>query len=545
MALLTLSASAGLMTYTSDLTRPTNKAKVLNNVNQVKRGVITSRVRGWERVREDVFNGGTRWNGFSEFILAADGSHNILFQVGDELYSYDFGTETEDVIATGLNVSAIPTIQMFQPYASGPSFGIYTNGEDEPLKITDLTTSSALQLNGAPYPTALVTPVTKTYSKPKFTVPFLDRLLIFGFPDDDTRHDILITNTGEAEVVSQSSPVVATDGDVRQIPPRLGNPSGGIAFRLSNADNVQIVLIACERGVAMMTGTDATNFSITVLTEEYGIPSNHTWVPLYNDMWFLTTKGWSSFSTLASNSSLSTDMLSMDIQDIVSRINPVHANKAHAYHHKLNQDVVVWIPLDSNTECQDAIIANYNNEYSSPGHPVPQWFTKSGTEVTASIFYEGVPYGGNASGVFQKHYTGTKYDDTPVPFEIMTALMGTQNPLHEMHVKSVGVVCEGGAQSFVMNAFQYVRNVKETMVRQNASPTNFKMVADDANSLTILNSWIADVSTFPSDSVKVLKQFNFQGVCDFVEFQMKGENEDDNIDFVQIAADVEQLGVKQ
>lgn len=542
---ITLSVDGGLATYVSDFRRPTNKAKVLNNMNQAKRGVTTSRFRGWERVREDVFNGGATFLGFFEFLLAADGSSNLLFQVGDELYSYDFGTETETAIMTGLNTTAIPTIQMFQPYAVGPSFGVYTNGEDEPRTIVDLTTDGVLQLNGGPYPAATAAPMpVKTYSKPKFTVPFLDRLLIFGFPDDDTRHDVLITNTGEAEVVSQSSPVVATDGDMRQLPPRLGNPTGGIAFRLSNADNLQIALLACERGVAMLSGTDATNFSITVLTTEYGIPSNHTWIELYNDIWFMSSKGWTNFSTLASNSTLVTDMLSADIQDLVSRINKAHAHKIHAYHHKDRQDIVIWMPLDSNTECQDAIIANYNNDLSSRGNPVPQWFTKTGTLVTASAFFNGEAYGGNNAGIFQRHYVGTKYDTEPVPFEIMTALGGVQDPLKSMDVRDIGIACEGAEQKFTINTFAYVRNVKEDLVRKQMDPKDFPMRSGEAGS-TALDSWIWDNGSFPADQPKVLKYYNFRGACDFVEFQIKGVNEDDNIDFVQITADVDILGKKQ
>lgn len=544
---LTLSAEAGLATYVSDLRRPTTKAKVLNNVNQVKRGVVTSRVRGWERVRADDFNGGAKFLGFSEFILAADGSKNLIFQVGDKIYSYDFGTETETEIANSLDPAAIPNFAMFQPYASGPSFGIFSNGEDEPLKITDLSTSAAFELNGSAYGggAATTSPMpAKSYGIPKFVVPFLDRLLIFGFPDDDTRYDVLITNTGEAEVVTQSSPLIPTDGDMRQLPPRLGDPTGGISFRLSNADNIQIALIACENGVCMLSGTDATNFSLTVLTEEYGIPSNHTWIPLYNDMWFFSDKGLTSFSTLASNSSLLTDMLSMDIQDIIARVNPAHAYKIHAYHNKRTQDIVVWLPLDANTECQDAIIANYNNDFSQPGRPVPQWFTKSGTTVTASIYFNKESIGGGIDGVLQRHYVGTKYDTAPVPFEIMTALMGVQNPLKSMQIQEIGVVCEGAAQRFIMNAFQYVRTVKESMIRNQAKPQDFRMTADDTGTQTILDSWIADSSSFPADQVKVLKQYSCLGACDFVEFQIKGQDEDDNIDFVQIVADVDMMGNK-
>lgn len=542
---ITLSIDGGLATYVSDFRRPTNKAKVLNNMNQAKRGVATSRYRGWERVRAGAFNGGAKFLGFAEFLLAADGSSNLIFQVGDDLLSYNFGTATETVIISGLNTTAIPTIQMFQPYASGPSFGVYTNGEDQPRRIVDLATAALLQLNGGNYPQATGAPLpVKTYTKPKFTVPFLDRLLIFGFPDNNTRHDVLITNTGTADTVTQSAPVVATDGDMRQLPPRLGSPTGGIAFRLSNADNNQIALIACERGVCMLSGTDATNFSITVLTAEYGIPSNHTWVELYNDIWFMSTKGWTNFSTLASNSTLVTDMLSADIQDLIARINKAHAHKIHAYHHKDRQDVVIWMPLDSNTECQDAIIANYNNDLSSRGNPVPQWFTKTGTVVTASAFFNGSAYGGNDVGIFQKHYTGTKYDTVPASFEIMTALGGVQDPLKSMDVKDIGIACEGAEQKFTINTFAYVRNVKEDLVRKQTDPKDFPMTSGEIPG-TVLDSWVADSGSFPADQPKVLKYYNFRGACDFVEFQIKGVNEDDNIDFVQITADVDILGRKQ
>jgi hypothetical protein len=544
--LATLSASGGLATFVSDLTRATNKAKVLNNVNQVKRGVITSRYRGWQRVRAGSFNAGTKFLGFSEFITSSSGARTLLFQVGDKVYSYNFGTATETQIATGLNTSAIPTMNMFQPYSAGPSFMVYTNGVDQGLKITSTAASAALQLNGAAYgaaATAAALPV-KTYTKPKFNLPFLDRMLIWGFDGTDIRHDLLITNSGTAETCTQASPAVATDGDMRQLPPRLGLPTGGFAFRLSNSTNEQVVILAMERGVCLLQGTNATNFSITVLTDEYGIPSNHTWIQLYNDVWFLTTKGLSNFSMLAGNSSLMSDMLTADIQDIMSRINSAQAHKAHAYHHKLNQDVVLWFPLDSNTECNDAIIGNYNNDLSQPGHPVPQWFTKSGTEVTASCFFDGVPYGGNSAGLFQQHYTGALYDTTPVPWEIMLALMGAQDPLADFDTKELGIVCEGASQQFIMNCYQYIGTVNNRMARIEAKPLNFEMAADDTGSLTTLGTWISDLSSFPADQVKVLKQYTPTGVCRFAEYQMSGATADDNIDFVQLAAMIEKLGYK-
>lgn len=547
MPLQTLSAAGGLATFISDLHRPINKAKVLNNVNQVRKGIITSRYRGWQRVRATAFNGGAKFLGFAEFVTSSSGAHTILFQVGNKVYSYDFGSATETQIATGLNTTAIPTMNMFAPYSAGPSHMIYTNGVDQGLRITSTAASAALLLNGAAYgvgATGAPMPV-KTYTKPKFNLPFLDRMLIWGFDGTDIRHDLLITNTGTSETVTQTAPLLATDGDMRQLPPSLGLPTGGFAFRLSNSSNEQIAILGMERGVCLLQGTDATNFSITVLTSEYGIPSNHTWVQLYNDVWFLTTKGVSSFSTLAGNSSLTADMLSKDIQDIVSRINPAHAHKAHAYHHKLVQDVVFWIPLDANTECSDAVIANYNNDFSQPGHPVPQWFTKSGTEVTASAFFDNVPYGGNSAGLFQQHYLSTLYDTTPVSFEIMLALLGAQDPLADFDIKQLGVICEGASQKFRINTYMYLNTVISRTMRIEANPLDFEMTADDSGTLTTLGAWVLGSSSFPADQVKVLEQYTPMGSCRFAEFQLKGETAEDQIDFVQLSADITKLGYKQ
>lgn len=524
-----LTGVGGVRTNVADYLRPPNVLKVGNNINMVTRNVITNRYSGWTRQRAGTFNTGADFLDFSIFV-ANNGTKTLLFQCGDTLYSYDLATET--AIKSGLSTSRPPCMRMFAPYTAGAAFLVYCNGVDQPTKVTGTGAGahSLLQLNGGGYPQPTAAPLpVKTYSKPKFCEQFRDRMLIAGFDGNNTEFDLLVTNAGTAETVTQSSPLVATDGGIQSLNPNLGAVTGLKAFKLSNETNDIVCLVAQERGVSVFVGTTAEDFALYQLTTEYGIPSNRTWVQIMNDLYFLASDGVRRFSNLASNANLLTGTMTIALQDLINRMTTASLLWAHASHMRKFQEVAFWVPADASADNNTALILNYNTESQSPEALEPIWFTKDGTTVGCSTVFNDVFYGGGYDGLLQVHYDGHLYDTTPVQSEIVMALIRGETPESILTVENVVNITEGGAQKFLCNAFPYVRKAN-SLERKQANPIDFAISAGVAAG-TVLGTWPLGTGAFPEEHVKY-HYYGPQGAGQLWELQIKATQSDHTFDWL-------------
>jgi hypothetical protein len=536
-----LSGADGVQTNISDFLRPGSALKVADNVNMVKRGIITSRYNGWTRQRAGAFNSGAQFLDFAVF-TDATGARTLCFQVGSKLYSYDGATET--AMQSGLSTTNPPCIRMFAPYASGTPTMILANGVDQPYKFTSTGAASgvAMQLNGGNYPQSLSAPLpVRSYSKPQFFEPFNDRLAIAGFTGASA-FDVLLTNAGTAETCTQSTPLVATDGGVFQVNPALGPITGMKAFKLSNADNTQVLLVAQAQGVSIIVGSNATDFQMRTLTAEYGIPSNRCWVQVMNDLWFLATDGIRRFSTLVQNANLLNASMSFIIQDIISALSSGSAQWACMAHHRIYQEVVLWCPVSGSSINNQGIVLNYNNDKAGdPTQVNPIFFTKSGTTVSALLDYKNTLYGGGYDGLLQVHYSGNLYDTAPVSWEIRTALVKPKDYENSCYLEKALVLTEGLGQQFLANAFTYAQ-LGNTLQRNQMNPVDFLIREGVSSSgLTILNSWTLGTSAF-EDSIPRRHVFQPQGHGAYWELQLKGNQADHVIDWLGIEYRIKEGG---
>lgn len=509
------------------------------NVNMVKRGVVTSRVRGWSKQRASAFNGGVPFLDFGIFV-AANGTRTLLFQVGDDVDSYNIGTSTETVIFTGVSNTALPCFRAYAPYAAGTPYTVWCNGSDEPRKITSVTASSLLQLNGANYGAAATAAplAVKTYSKPTFVEPYLDRLVLAKFAGSGTEYDVVITNAGTGETCTQSAPLVATDGGVFTMNPALGAITGLKAFKLSNESNEQVLLVAQALGVTLITGEGATTFRSRQLTDEYGIPSNRTWVRVMNDLYFLASDGIRCFSTLIQNSNLLTSSKTFGVQDLVNRWNQDQLAKAHAFHMRKYQEIVFWFPIDVDTDCKNAFVFNYGDSDNEPAI-----FPKDGTTVTCSTLFSNIPYGGGSDGVLQLHYSGTKYGDAAVAFRIALSPVHAEGDSRRSFQADFQIITEGPANKFIPNCYGFVRTVSGKLMRKRMLPANqVKVVSDAAGS--ILDSWALGVGAYPSEHTRITT-FKPKGAAHMMDLELTGTDADHDIDFVAAQFDLKLGGVNQ
>lgn len=529
-----LTGTGGVLTNVSDYVRGNTQLKVGNNINMVKRGILTNKFSGWTRQRAGVFNAGAA---FREFAVFTDGtgSRTLCFQVGDKLYSYDGAVETS-MDGTALDTTRPPCIRMFAPYNSGSPIMVLCNGINQPRKYTGTgaAVGAPLQLdNGtgaANYPVATVAPLpVRSYSKPKFCEPFLDRMVLTGFDVTTTQFDVLFTNSGTLEKCTQAATPAATDGGAFQVNPALGPITALKAFKLSNDTNDQVLLIGQANGVSVITGKDATNFKMFTLTAEYGIPSNRALIQMQNDLWFLASDGLRKFSQLAANANLINSSLTFPVQDIINRINPGAVQFAHIAHMRKYQELVLWLPLDADTTCKNALVFNYNNEDSTQEQITPIIFTKDGTSVGASIIHNNVYYGGGYDGLLQLHYSGNLYDALPVQWEIFMSMIKPDQFEQTLSLEKVVHITEGGFQKFLCNAYLY-NKIGNTLLRTIADPNNFEITADPSGG-TILDAWRLGVDAFP-DSGVTYHDATPQAVGVLAELQLRGTQQDHVIEWV-------------
>lgn len=532
---LMVTATEGLVSNVSDLLRGPNQAKVLNNVRQLKRGVFTTSQSGWVKIPGP--NDPTDDQVVSEFAIFNDifGASYLLVQIYDTLYQTDLETYTPvDGASDLLNTAVAACFRMFSPYAGGSPVMVVTSRYNDPLYLNTPTTANALAINGDDT-TASPLP-EKTYKKPRWNEPFLDRMAYSGFYEDnaDTSQDVLLTNAGAFDVVTQSTPIVATDGGIFTIPASLGRITALKTLKLTNQTNDQVLIVGCAKGVAMITGTDAGTFQMRILTDEYGIPSNRAIVVIQNDLFFLATDGIRRFSGLANNATLLNATMTFDQSDIIRRINPAAAFQAFANHHRLTQEVEFWFPLDENIKCNSCLLMNYNTNSSSYESVEPIWMTRDGTQVASMIEYNNIEYGGDYSGFIQQHHSGNLYDESPVPFTIVTAFMSPGDAMYDMQIDHMLIITEGESQQFTASAHFYQDMAGGRAIQRTLASPNGQVLTAPVDAGTILGSWQLGLSAFsPGPGVKLLP-FRPSGKGRWWELTIEGNKSDDAIDFIGV-----------
>jgi hypothetical protein len=537
-----LSCSGGVQTNIADSLRPLNVLKIANNVNMIKRGVLTNRFAGWTKQRAGAFNSGAAFLDFGIF-TSSTGAKTLCFQVGNRFYSYDGATET-DMAGANLSTTNPPCIRMFAPYADGNPLMLYANGIDQPKKFssTGAASMAALQLNGGNYPQALSGPLpTRTYSKPKFIEPFLDRVILAGFDasGSPTAFDILLTNAGTCETCTQTGAgIVATDGGLFTVSPDLGAVTSVKAFKLSNQNNEQIVLVGQDHGISFIKGNDALDFKMYTLTAEYGAPSNRCWVQMQNDLWFLSSDGMRRFSTLAQNANLLNAVMSLPVQDLLNRITLTSAKWAHLTHHKIYQELALWFPIDAGTTNANAIVINYNTG-GVPEEINPMFLTKDGTSVACGVDFNNVMYGGGYDGLLQTHYSGNLYNTAPVQWQIMHAQIAPENKEEQIGIECILIETDGGSQKFLANTYWQER-IGNSSRRTQADPADHEILGL-APGGTILDSWVLGSSALPEDGPKQHRYYP-QGVGSKCEISYSGNMPDHFIDYVQSQVRIKTYG---
>lgn len=515
-----IAPTGGIQTNTADILRTKEYAKVINNLQMLKRGVWTSRGIGWTKQRAGQFNSGAAFLEMAQHFTTS-GTQRFVFQVGDKVYSYDLGTSTETQLASSLSTSAIPCMRSY----SSTVF-IYVNGDSEP-RFWDGNPANTLATGGV-FP---VTVATVQYSKPTIVELFATRAVYAGFAAQP--YTVLLSDAYGPNQFTASVPLSSADCGAFTLPAALGPIIGLRTLRLGNSTNDQILLIGCTRGIAFIGGTDATNFYQREITRSHGLLSNRAWVQVQNDLYYPATDGLRSLSNLNTAATLAPETVSHGINDLWNRINTTHKGKIFAVHHPSTQEVQLWLPIDAETTCKNVLVLNYNTQRNVDGTIAPIFSTKSGIEGSCGTDYNGTTYiGGVGStvGYLQTHYSGDDYDGTYIAWIFMPALMETNaaNPMQSSGSRRFVIITEGATQAFTAEA--YVVNTLSTGASQWRQVFSQRLGATAAT-ITDLGTWKSGTTTtYPH-----LIEFDPMGNARFWGIRLYAAQAGDHIDVVAIS----------
>lgn len=479
----------GLWSNTADLARQDGYAAVLDNLHTNKDGVWTDKGHGWELQNESAFNSG------AQFVEGANISTRhrgeaVLFQVGDKVYYYD-GTTPTDVTGDSVpQIGHIPCIRSFQN--TGGNYYMFCNDVEEPTWGYDggsgLFKPPVLgHLPGSPghetdtdgtqsgFPVILG---GKTYSKPPYCEGYYGRVVYAGFADHP--HTLLISSPFDGNIFQELDPPSATDAGAIEIPPQLGDITGLCPLRVGNGSNDQTLIVGCSHGVAILTGSDSTNFATKELTRAYGVPNNRTWVPLGDNLIFCATDGIRRIANSAYGANVVGTPVSYPIQDLYQRLNTAASDQMWAINNRATQELEFWLPIDSNTESKNVLVANYR---TTTGQDLV-WSTMSSVSGACGVYidatsvpgtsYRGLWVGGY-DGYLQNWWGGydpgsgivgpVDYGGAVIPWKFVSGIIGANSFAQSSSMRKFIIICDGGRQQFYCTGYVYVTNSDGTTRR--------------------------------------------------------------------------------
>lgn len=390
------------------------------------------------------------------------------------------------------------------------------------------------------------------FTKPKFCEPFQARVAFSGFANTGISSNaivqyVLISALGNAESFPLSVPPAATDAYAIPVPPILGAVTALRHHKLNTNNSSEVLVVGCQNGVCIISGSDATNYRLEILSDAHGIPSNNCFAQLDNALLYMATDGFRIYTGENNNSNLITDSQSMGIYDEFLNIDRATWQNSHCVHHRDTQEVWFWTPYTGNGGLpENAFIFQYNALGQDP-----IWYFINNTICTASIEFNHVFYGGNNAGLIQKWYGVKNYDDASGPgspanvlpgSQIVLSLVGVGNPSQFCSINQVLVSTGFADQKFLMNAAAYEKMDDGSTRKQLQQPFNF-VVQSRTRPQTVLGpaspqAWTLNFSAFPQQNSKFLDDYQPVGHGRFWEFSITCNDSSHNCDFTGLQATI-------
>lgn len=519
-----INPSAGVYAGVSDLIRQEQYARVLNNLQMTKKGVWTSRGIGYTTDSAQLGVGPVNGLHYNSSVPG-----EIFVHVIDKIYKYNVTSKTASAdISGGLFSNCQSCIRS----ASTSTIVTHYNNLKEP----------AYSNAGATFVSTVwpITVASVSYTKPKYNEPFQTRVAFAGFAANP--YSVLLTNANAINGCTQTVPQAATDGGIITFPSVLGKITGLRSYRYGTGNGDNVLIVGCERGFGMVTGTSALNYISMEITREFGLRSNESWQELDGELYFLATDGIRKMSVYSSSGDFRSTIVSQPVDALLARINAASAEIAFSVRHSSTKEIQFWIPIDSDTTCQNAIVFNYNtrNPELASDNPdfQPAFSTKNGLIVTRAIDMDGTMYGGTTDGYVTKHYDGDTYAGGAINWQYVSPLIGANSPAQNASLKKFVILTDGPAQKFTAQAFTLTTHADGT-TRWVPQTSQVQNVA--TQTITTIDTWESgSVTSYPK-----FIEYAPMGSGRFWCLKLSGAATDEHISLVGLQAILNLGGWKQ
>ncbi|MBA3993396.1 MAG: hypothetical protein C0469_07700 [Cyanobacteria bacterium DS2.3.42] len=527
-----VSPDKGLVLTSGLLARPLDAAAELTNLHY--NGIAwTSNGYGYGLHRADSFNSGAAFKEFGVHFVS-DGSAKFLQQVGTKVQLYDPLDNPLTAVETNLFTATSETYPTFRSFS--PAFLIYTNGVDQPQKWNGVAASFSA-VTGFP-----LTVGSDVYTKPKFCETFQGRMVYAGF--DGMPYHVLISQFDNPEgfTITGSTP---SSAGIFKIPSQLGPIVSIKSAFLTTTSNEEILFVGCKKGIAIISGLDATSFRRDIMTRKIGCINNRCWLQIDDQMWLFATDGIRPFSLNTGISNLLNATATYPLLKTITARNLTASDQPFVLDNPAKQEAVWYFPQSAEVRNRRGLIMNYSTlpefvrfsvkEYSIESSAPASWYGPA-----CGIEYEGKVLCGGYNGKLQKHYTGKLFNDIAPRHLYRSAAMQAPTPGQEMSAKDQQIICEGQGQKFLFSVFEYTR-IDGSITRRKVFS---KLIESSASGQAILSQWILGFHALGGERHHRFR-VSSPGHGNYFDFEISGEDPSTEIGLVGIFANFIAGGLKQ
>lgn len=344
------------------------------------------------------------------------GTEHTVAQAGNNLYAVNLTNGAATLLYAGLSATGRLRSVAFLGW-------LFLVGTNQPPLRWDGQNAPQLLPNWPPVISGMAAVGT-----PSLAACYANRLIVAG---DESNPSALYLSALEAPTDFTLGSGAATAG-VIQVQPGDGDRVTALHPFFLPVVNQQVLLIFKQRSVFMLTGWNATDFTLQKLTGERGAVGQESVVALGQDVLFLTPElQIARLATTAMQGNLSFGLVSTPIAQQLAQANRNALANTLAVLLPQRNELWWFLPEGSATHPNRVLVARLLADNQVV------WSVRSGIQATAVLHS---PWGlvtGQSTGTLQRQLTGSVYDTAPVPWVYRTPYYPLGNPLQRKRLREV------------------------------------------------------------------------------------------------------------
>lgn len=489
--------TGGLNLRYNDVLISDNEAESIINLHPTTLGSWSNRNIGYIRLTETAIESGSAITSAYNYITVT-GQSFFMLTAGDKLFSFNAAAGTTTEITSGLSTGAPMDFITFDGLLIG------CNGEDPPKKWEG--NGEVTNLGGwAPEISGL------SPGNPSICEVFNNRIVFSG----DSNYPSMIYLSEQEDPENFTPSEGATSAGAIQVSPGDGQRITGLKNMFLPLTNEEVLVIFKEQSTYLLIGTDADNFTLQKLSDEFGAVNSHCAIEVGNELLFLSREGITALSTATSQGNISTGFISHKIQRIINQLNTTYLDKSFALHLRNRQEVWWFVPEGSSTTNNQVLVYHYGD--------LPGWSIRTGIEARCGLLLNGSLFTGGYTGHVDQQLRGNTYNGDPIPWEYQTPFYSFATP---------------GIRKRIRDVELYIKQVSDVTLSINTSwdldrrirnAENCELTVPLDSSLALYGSAVYNTDYY-DDAGSSITQFSPNGSGQFFQMVLTGENQNTPIE---------------